>query len=83
MLFKTLLYFTRAGVRFHWDSEGFLFIAIYPRKQEAHGEEDEDCDGELVREEEGADHCGEHVGCGVAVLLRKEGLTYGLLKRIE
>ena len=69
MLFKTLLYFTRAGVRFHWDSEGFLFIAIYPRKQEAHREEDEDCDCELVREEEGADHCSKDVGCGVAVLL--------------
>ena len=37
-----------------------------------HGEEDEDSDGELIGEEEGADDRREHVGCGIAVFLKKE-----------
>ena len=67
--FHTLLFCTRAGVGIYRNTEGFLFIAIYPSKQEAHREEDEDCDCELVREEEGAYHRSKDVGCGVAVLL--------------
>ena len=45
------------------DFEGFLFIAIYSREQERHGEEDEACDGELVGEEDGADNGREHIRC--------------------
>ena len=45
------------------DFEGFLFIAIYSREQERHGEEDEDGDGELVGEEDGADNRSEHICC--------------------
>ena len=48
----------------------FLFIAIYSREKQQHGEEDKGSDGKLVREEEGTDNCSEHVGCGVAVFLK-------------
>ena len=47
-----------------------LFIAIYPREKEQHGKENEDSNVELVGEEQGADNCREHVGCGVAVFLK-------------
>ena len=55
----------------HRNNKSFLFIAKYSCKEEHHGEEDEDCDGELVRKEEGADDGCKQVGCGVAVFLDK------------
>ena len=76
--FHTLLFCTRAGVGIYRSTEGFLFVAIYPRKKKPHGEEDEDSDGELVREEEGTDDRREHVGCGVAVFLKKRKIDFPL-----
>ena len=45
--------------------EALLLVEIDPCQQQSHGQEDENCDLELVREEDGADE----VGYGVAVLL--------------
>ena len=49
--------------------EALLLVEINPYEQQPHGQEDEDRDLELVREEDGADEGGEHVGRGGAVLL--------------
>ena len=49
--------------------ETLLLIEINPCEQQPHGQEDEDRDLELVREEKGADDGSEHVGRGGAVVL--------------
>ena len=45
--------------------EALVLVEMNPCEQQSHGQEDENCDLELVREEDGADE----VGYGVAVLL--------------
>ena len=52
-----------------WGFEALLLVQIDPCEQQSHGQQDEDRDLELVREEDGADDGGEHVGRGRAVLL--------------
>ena len=52
--------------------EALLLVQINPCEEQPHGQQDEDCDLELVREEDGADDGGEHVGRGRAVLLHHD-----------
>ena len=59
----TVILLARGGV------EALLLVEIDPCEQQSHGQEDENCHLELVREEDGADEGGEKVGYGVAVLL--------------